>query len=283
MSRWQRWSLQFCLVICLSAFSGDQAFAQNAQIAGDEQEAGEQARQDAGDSKYSEMSFDEIGEDFMTNMRAYTKRYRAAPTKKEKSAVARTIPSTKAYQTRLVELIEEEPGSQTGLEIVDWWYRRGGRRHSTKVLISVILKNYSKLESIEKYVPWVASYLPAEEAGKELETLLEVSPFAAVQASAAYHLHEVLRRQLKDLNGESAEAVTAKVQTLRELIANKYADAADIRGAKFLDLIVAVEFAANLEVGKTVPDIIGTDLQGVEFKLSDYTGKVIVVSFWGDW
>jgi thiol-disulfide isomerase/thioredoxin len=39
----------------------------------------------------------------------------------------------------------------------------------------------------------------------------------------------------------------------------------------------------NLRVGKAAPDIDGEDLDGVKFKLSDYRGKVTVVTFWGSW
>ena len=39
----------------------------------------------------------------------------------------------------------------------------------------------------------------------------------------------------------------------------------------------------NLSVGKVAPDIVGTDVDGVEFKLSDYRGKVVFLDFWGDW
>ena len=35
--------------------------------------------------------------------------------------------------------------------------------------------------------------------------------------------------------------------------------------------------------GDVAPDIVGVDLDGVEFKLSDYKGKVIFLDFWGDW
>ena len=38
-----------------------------------------------------------------------------------------------------------------------------------------------------------------------------------------------------------------------------------------------------LAIGKTAPDIQGEDLDGEEFKLSDYRGKVVVLDFWGDW
>ena len=38
-----------------------------------------------------------------------------------------------------------------------------------------------------------------------------------------------------------------------------------------------------LQIGKVAPDIEGTDLDEVAFKLSDYRGKVVVLDFWGDW
>jgi hypothetical protein len=40
---------------------------------------------------------------------------------------------------------------------------------------------------------------------------------------------------------------------------------------------------ANLQVGQLAPDIVGSDFDGVAFKLSDYRGKVVVLDFWGDW
>jgi len=39
----------------------------------------------------------------------------------------------------------------------------------------------------------------------------------------------------------------------------------------------------GLEVGKIVPEIEGEDLDGKEFKLSDYRGKVVLLDFWGNW
>jgi peroxiredoxin len=38
-----------------------------------------------------------------------------------------------------------------------------------------------------------------------------------------------------------------------------------------------------LQIGKVAPDIEGSDLDEVAFKLSDYRGKVVVIDFWGDW
>jgi hypothetical protein len=40
---------------------------------------------------------------------------------------------------------------------------------------------------------------------------------------------------------------------------------------------------AGFEVGDLAPEIVGEDIDGTEFKLSDYRGKVVVLDFWGDW
>lgn len=36
-------------------------------------------------------------------------------------------------------------------------------------------------------------------------------------------------------------------------------------------------------IGEEAPEISGVDLDGVEFKLSDYRGKVVMLDFYGDW
>ena len=46
---------------------------------------------------------------------------------------------------------------------------------------------------------------------------------------------------------------------------------------------VKVHDPADLEIGKTAPEIEALDLDSKSFKLSDYRGKVVVLDFWGDW
>jgi hypothetical protein len=44
-----------------------------------------------------------------------------------------------------------------------------------------------------------------------------------------------------------------------------------------------VEEPAGLCVGTAAPEIVGEDIDGVPFKLSDYRGKVVFLDFWGNW
>jgi peroxiredoxin len=39
----------------------------------------------------------------------------------------------------------------------------------------------------------------------------------------------------------------------------------------------------SLPVGQPAPDIVGEDIDGQKFQLSDYRGKVVVLDFWGNW
>jgi hypothetical protein len=43
------------------------------------------------------------------------------------------------------------------------------------------------------------------------------------------------------------------------------------------------EVVVGTEVGDRAPEIEGMDLDGVEFKLSEYAGRIVMLDFWGDW
>ena len=39
----------------------------------------------------------------------------------------------------------------------------------------------------------------------------------------------------------------------------------------------------HLQVGREAPDFLTEDVDGTEFRLSDYRGKVVLLDFWGFW
>jgi hypothetical protein len=65
---------------------------------------------------------------------------------------------------------------------------------------------------------------------------------------------------------------------------NNYAEIPFGRGSTIGKEVEGILFVLNhLTIGKQAPDISGSDLDGVEFKLSDYRGKIVMLDFWGDW
>ena len=275
----------------------NEAVAQDAKPAAEKPAAKEQAtKEDANEeaneepspqaevdeNDHSGMTLDELTADFKKGYHAYVQKYRSA-SKADKLKIAGTNPKAEKYRVRLIELINEDPGSQGGIDAIDWWLQRGGRNKSTDVILDLVVKNYSELKTIEKYMPYFAWKLPPNEAEKHLRLLLEINPFDEVKANASYELHGILQKRLEGLDGEEAETVRAEMKVLRDSVFDKYADVADINGSMLVDRLSALEFAGKLEIGKPIPDIVGTDVKGVDFKLSDYDGKVRVLTFWGHW
>lgn len=78
------------------------------------------------------------------------------------------------------------------------------------------------------------------------------------------------------------ETTEAELNSLVEQFAAvEYRDSTVEKYAK--SKLKSIENQKNLQVGKIAPDIEGLDLDGVNFKLSDYRGKVVMLDFWGDW
>jgi len=69
-----------------------------------------------------------------------------------------------------------------------------------------------------------------------------------------------------------------------EQLNSVYAELLDRRGKPFREVAASACFQMqNLRIGMVAPDIVAPDIDGVEFKLSDYRGKVVVLDFWGNW
>lgn len=91
------------------------------------------------------------------------------------------------------------------------------------------------------------------------------------------------------LQDEYEKAVEAKDQRADELYrkaenyvvekARKHASDAELAN-EFRDQLYLLR---HLSVGRTAPEIEGEDLDGKKFKLSDYRGKVVVLTFWAFW
>jgi thiol-disulfide isomerase/thioredoxin len=81
------------------------------------------------------------------------------------------------------------------------------------------------------------------------------------------------------------EALEREAEALFERTIKEYADVRPMKD--FPPLGEQAEAALfqmrNLEIGCTVPEIGGEDVDGKPMKLSDYRGKVVVITFWATW
>ncbi len=103
---------------------------------------------------------------------------------------------------------------------------------------------------------------------------------------------EYLKEYQKVAQAQTAEEAFKKAEARFEEVIAKYASCPNfpagpgLRNPKpKLGDQAAVELfeCRHLELGRKAPDIEAKDLDGVKFKLSDYRGKVVMISFWATW
>ena len=116
-----------------------------------------------------------------------------------------------------------------------------------------------------------------------LKQLIENSESREVRGVASYFQLQMLKG--RGLTEANAEEVIPAMDKVRKEYGDVELVSAGGRSAGKLDKLIKDELFAfrNLRIGKEAPDIVGEDLDGVKFKLSDYRGKVVVIDFWGDW
>lgn len=142
------------------------------------------------------------------------------------------------------------------------------------VIAKQLLKDHSKADWFADGVSCLIKdrkHLDSAWLKNALRTVAKVNKVHAVQAQCKYELVRLLRKEDGKDAGEEADALVA------ELLDN-YADTE--HGFKMLAEQTRPE---DLESGKTAPDFVGRTIDGHEFKLSDYRGKVVLIDFYGFW
>jgi thiol-disulfide isomerase/thioredoxin len=113
-----------------------------------------------------------------------------------------------------------------------------------------------------------------------LQTILDNNPDVEVQAHACFVLATHLKKQA---NETGSERTARDAERLFERVLADYPQV-ELNGAKLEELAKRELFEwRRLGVGKVAPEIQGEDLNGRKIKLSDFRGKVVVLTFWGTW
>lgn len=106
---------------------------------------------------------------------------------------------------------------------------------------------------------------------RALRLVAKDSEVRAVRASALFELMQLLQES-------GSEEGEAEARSLVETLTKEYGDTSYGMQARAASIR-----PEDLEPGKVAPDFIGKTIDGHEFKLSDYRGKVVLVDFYGFW
>lgn len=193
-----------------------------------------------------------------------------------------------AFQSPLIPFVakfdaaaKDYAGTSDAIPFLTWMAQNalpmvGDQRKAAKDAVRTLVTTHRKSPSLEK-LGWMVGRLDyfydekeALEVGLQLE---KESPSSKVRAYATFSR---VGATINKAPVDSDEFRKAKSEILKVLERVEIDDLAS-------SVKTRIKMRENFSLGMSPPDIVGVDLDGVEFSLSDYKGKVLFIDFWGDW
>ncbi|MFT7680125.1 MAG: hypothetical protein ACI8QC_004131, partial [Planctomycetota bacterium] len=222
-------------------------------------------------------AFSELVTSFQTAKTAWKKQIKDTKDVQERSALRKQHPA-KAFWPRFESMAQSGEG-QALLWMVGNAKDQGTARKELPAVKQRLYGSLIKSHVSDSWFGDVVASIGNEKRGLDgevrdvfLASILDADGATDdTRAQAGYTLGNLLASS-KD------EATIARGKQLLAMIAEDYA------GTKWAIKAFASSITkADLEAGKMAPDFVGATIDGHEFKLSDYRGKVVLVDFYGFW
>jgi len=186
--------------------------------------------------------------------------------------------ATPAVLDAVLKRAEKDEKDPQAVDLVAWAATRAYYLPAGRKAAETMIEKYPDHPAIEQVCLMAANM----EGGDELlRKILAKDPKPKVKAAATLGLGKALAEKTDSLGDKPAEADKAAAEAEKYLLA-----AAELYGddaARKKEIDGELRVIRTMRVGKEAPDIKAPDLDGKEFKLSDYRGKVVMLDFWGNW
>ena len=229
------------------------------------------------------------------------------------AATDRYLKATAENTDGLLDLARENPKAPFAVDALKFVLEnaRAGPGDQSYRAIAMLLRDHVADPGMGEVCGRVFFIVHAPEAGQLVRAVAERHPSRGDRGLACHTLATYLQLQarmvrrvrndpskLDDYVHERHKAATARfvkeanpdsldreAEAVLERVAAEFADVKDGYDGRPLGEIARGELFAlrSLSVGRTAPEIQGTDAGGKAFALSDYRGKVVVLTFSGDW
>jgi thiol-disulfide isomerase/thioredoxin len=220
------------------------------------------------------------------------------------------------FSSRALAIARKDPKDAAAVEALELTLRWTGDSTEGRLgelgreVLALIQKDHLKSASLDRLVPWLA-YHRTQASEAALQIIFEQSPHQKVRGRAGYWLGKALAERaeaarllrqmpelaedpeikqqtdnLRRLRATDPEATTRRADEVYEHVRKDYPTVThnDYQPGTLGEAAEHALFALrNLVIGKTAPDIEGTDLEGKNLRLSDYRGKVVLLIFCGHW
>lgn len=211
------------------------------------------------------------------------------------------------FVDQFIAIADKYPGQAGALSSLEWVLRYFRAGKECDLALTRLTQSHSKSADLPSIFSRIG-HNPSLEVGRFYNSVIQHNLHPHVQGEARYRLALYLTRQnqiarevrglpeKRDryelfygkqlteylVNADLHKSRDRAIAMLHE-IQDNYADVKVFKGT-LGDLATRELFhIEHLSVGGTVPEISGEDVDGDEFKLSDYRGKIVMIDFWADW
>lgn len=236
----------------------------------------------------------------------YSAAFKAARTKDEEEEAYRTLsPNRDFFTKRYVQIAEQFPNSNAAESALAWLAVKGASKASADA-VDKLFRRHSVGPEMAKVAVAIRHDEDNPKTEQRLLDLITRSPHEQVRGAARYGLANVYKeiltnqKRLSDVKfRETFQANYSKatieywktvavedseVENLLNFALQDFREDNSDFGQKIANRCRSMLFERNhLQPGQQAPETVGTDLTGKPMRLSDFRGKVVLLSFWGDW
>jgi hypothetical protein len=265
--------MKFTTIVTLLAICGSSAWAQNTAPAAPPASSSGAKTADANPEKTSgtvQAQIEAAIKAYQAQSNAFMEKLRAEKDRAKRREMFKSRPDPSSVVNMILKFARDDPKAR-GIDKGLAWALRGANPDQKKEIATLLLTHHKDSKAIGALV---ASYARSRKGTEEgLREIIEKAGDEGVRQVATYYLASKLIKN----PGSKAEGI-AMMKKLAEW------PGIGESNPKLLTAVKGELFAReNLSVGSKAPDIVGTDCDGKEFKLSDYKGKVVLLDFWGFW
>ena len=188
------------------------------------------------------------------------------------------------HSGKLLDVAKQNPKTDLAFEAVSWIITNTPDGPDVERAIEIMLRDHIEDARMSRFC-CVLESSNSPKVERICRAAINRSPHRDVQANAKYTLANYLRNMAQSASAELRDGSQFTDQAkilLQELVE----DCKDIKrdGVKLDEIVAAnLDEIQTQEIGCLAKDIVGKDIDGQTFKLSEYRGKVVVLTFSSSW
>jgi len=251
----------------------------------------------------AQQEYDSLQAQFNVSMGDFTKRIKTIKDKSEQVRLIAAENPAREFAQRFMALAKRYPQTKSAVNSVLFAVGQPSGTQKNEAMIHLI-QNYSDKVRLDKMAESFKEEVPSAEIENWYLSMCENATGDSIRASVMFDYAKYVsqipvfrstlsinpavaarlsKTQLDYINAKRTPEQDAKVAKALQTIIDELPNVkkgrstyAQLAKRELFDLV-------RLQVGQKAPDIVGKDLDGVDFRLSNYRCKVVLLDFWGHW